>query len=158
MIVRPATFRDAAGMSRVLAEILALWGSDRPDDPDHVLGFYIDHPDRVLCSVAEDREGRLLGFQSLKRAGTGNAYGVTPGWGIIGTYVTQQATRRGVGSALFTATVQAAERAALPKIDATIASDNQQGLRYYEAIGFVTYRTTPGFVCKVYDVAAAAAR
>ena len=158
MIVRPATFRDAAGMSRVLAEIMALWRSDRPTDPDHVLGFYIDHPDRILCSVAEDREGRLLGFQSLKRAGPENPYDVEPGWGIIGTYVRQQATRRGVGSALFAATTKAAERAALPKIDATIASDNQEGLRYYEAMGFVTYRTTPGFICKVYDVAAAAAQ
>ena len=43
----------------------------------------------------------------------------------------------------------------LPKIDATIAADNELGLRYYEAMGFVPYRTTPGFVCMAYDVAAA---
>ena len=94
----------------------------------------------------------------MKHAGPENPYDVEPGWGIIGTYVTQKATRRGVGSALFAATTKAAEGATLPKIDASIASDNQQGLRYYEAMGFVTYRTTPSFICKVYDVAAAAAQ
>jgi GNAT superfamily N-acetyltransferase len=152
MIVRPATSADAFGMSRVLGEIIAAWKSARPSDPEHVRAAYIEHPDRVQCSVAVDEDGTILGFQSLRRAVEGNQYGVSVGWGIIGTYVSLSAGRRGVGSALFAASRQAALEAGLPKIDASIGADNPQGLAYYEAVGFRTYRTKPGTVCKYYEV------
>jgi ribosomal protein S18 acetylase RimI-like enzyme len=154
MIVRPATSADAQGMSRLLARILAGWNSMRPSDPDHVRRFYIEHPDRVQCSVAIGDEGEILGFQSLRRATEGNQYGVSVGWGIIGTYVSPDAGRRGIGSALFAASRQAAADAGLPAIDATIGADNLQGLAYYEAMGFRTYRTGPGTDSKCYRLRA----
>ncbi len=37
-------------------------------------------------------------------------------------------------------------------IDATIDDTNARGLAYYGALGFATYRTIPGIVCKCFKV------
>ncbi|MCM5558631.1 GNAT family N-acetyltransferase [Pleomorphomonas sp. JP5] len=152
MIVRPASPADSKGMSAILGEILASWNSDRPSSADHVRAFYIEHPDRIECSVAVSDEGEIVGFQALKLAREGNSWNVPPGWGVIGTYVKLGVGRRGVGRALFAATQQAARAASLPTIDATIAETNALGLAYYEAMGFRTYRQQPGMISKVYMV------
>ena len=39
------------------------------------------------------------------------------------------------------------------KIDATIAGTNAEGLAYYDAMGFRTYGTPDGAICKCYEVA-----
>jgi len=150
--VRPAVSSDAEAMSIVLAEIIALWKSDRPTSPDHVRANYVDHPERVECSVAVDETGTIVGFQSLRLATEGNSYDVTPGWGIIGTYVKLGTARRGIGSALFAASRAAAQKAGLPAIDATIGASNEKGLAYYEAMGFRTYRQTPSAISKRYEL------
>ena len=144
---REALPEDAPAMSVILTRILSGWNSTRPGSPDHVLAHYIAHPDRIRCSVAED-DGQLLGFQSLKAARPGNPYDLPEGWGIIGTYVSTAAARRGVGKALFAETLAAAREAGLDQIDATIGKSNALGLAYYEAIGFRTYRTTDTAICK----------
>lgn len=84
----------------------------------------------------------------MKRAAAGNPWGVRPGWGIVGTHIRPDAARRGVGRALFGQTLDAARAAGLRHIDATIAADNAEGLAYYEAMGFRTYRTPEGRICK----------
>lgn len=150
MKIRPAQLADSEGMSIVLREILIAWKSERPCSIEHVSTFYVEHPNRIECSVAESDMGEILGFQSLKRAANRNDWGVPPGWGIIGTYVKLGAGRQGIGKALFAATREAAQRAKLPSIDATIGEDNHLGLAYYEAMGFRTYRRQPGMICKSY--------
>ena len=60
------------------------------------------------------------------------------------------AARRGVGKALFAASLQAARSAKLIAIDATIGEDNEPALAYCEALGFRTYRQTTDCVCKAY--------
>jgi ribosomal protein S18 acetylase RimI-like enzyme len=79
---------------------------------------------------------------------------VTVGRGVIGTYVKPGLGRRGIGSALFSATAAAARRAALPAIDATIAADNPAGLAYYAAMGFRVHRRSPEWVGTAYAVPA----
>ena len=152
MKIRSATPMDSEGMSAVLQEIVAAWKSDRPCSVEHVSAFYVEHPDRIECSVAKSDSGDILGFQSLKLAAEGNRWGVTPGWGFIGTYVKLGASRQGIGKALFAATREAAQKARLPSIDATIGEDNELGLAYYEAMGFRTYRRQTGLISKVYIV------
>ncbi|MAM24877.1 MAG: GNAT family N-acetyltransferase [Rhodobacteraceae bacterium] len=152
MIIRPAVREDAVAMSAALAAILDTWESGRPRSPGHVLSNYIDHPDRVECSVAMGRDGTLLGFQSLKRATPGNPYDLSEGWGIIGTYVSVQATGRGVGRVLFAASRDSARGAGIAQIDATIGATNEGALAYYAAMGFETYRRRPRAVCKRYDI------
>ena len=152
MHVRPAEDRDAPGMSRVLLDIIALTGRMRPHDEGFVRSHYIANPDSIRCGVALDDDG-VLGFQSLVRAMPGNRYGVPEGWGIIGTHISPRAHRRGVGTALFAASRRAAIAAGLSTIDAYIGADNPMGLRYYEAMGFRTYRESSGIVQKMLTLA-----
>jgi GNAT superfamily N-acetyltransferase len=153
MRTRDASTGDADAMSRVLREIVALTGRERPSDADFVARHYIANPASIRCTVAVDEAGDVLGFQSLVRAEAGNRYDVPEGWGIIGTHISPRAHRRGVGTALFAASRAAAERAGIEKIDAYIGANNPSGLRYYEAMGFRTYREPDGIVQKVYVLA-----
>lgn len=150
--IRAAVAGDAVEMSAILTEILTTWGSERARSPEHIRAFYIKHPDQVSCVVAANEAGDILGFQSLKRAVEGNPYDVTSGWGVIGTYVKQGITGRGIGSRLFAATSQSARLSGFHKIDATIGNGNAAGQRYYEAMGFRTYRTKQGAVCKCFTL------
>lgn len=151
MEIRPVKIDDADDMSKVLKEIIDATGRKRQYDRDHVIELYIADPNRIECYVAVV-DGEVLGFQSLKHATEGNSYGVAVGWGIIGTHVSPRAARKGLGSALFAATRQAAKGARITDIDASIGDDNDMGLAYYEAMGFRTYRTSPGRICKQYKV------
>ena len=151
MEIRQARDADAAAMNAVLEPILRRWGSDRPRGAAHVRAHYIAHPDRVACAVA-CAGGRLVGFQSLKRAGPGNPYDLPEGWGIIGTYVAAAAAGQGCGRALFAVTRAAAEAAGLLRIDATIAAGNAEGLAYYAALGFRPWRRHGSALGKVYEV------
>lgn len=152
MGIRVASRDDAEGMSRVLRDIVEHTGRERPSDRAFVLSRYLDDPSRIRCSVAVDEVGHVVGFQSLKKAAAGNPYDVTEGWGIIGTHISPRAHRQGIGKALFHSSREAAAQAGLEKIDAYIGADNSSGLRYYEAMGFQTYRQSDGIVQKVFVV------
>jgi len=152
MGIRIASLGDAAAMTRVLRQIIVHTGRERPNDEAFVTRQYITNPTSIRCTVAVDDEGIVIGFQSLVRAEADNRHGVPAGWGIIGTHISPRAHRQGVGSALFRSSREAAEEAGLKKIDACIGADNPSGLRYYEAMGFQTYRTPEGIVQKVYTV------
>ncbi len=153
MIFRDAKLGDVAQMSAFLKELTAAGKRKSPDDEAFVRAHYIEDAGKIRCSLAEE-DGLVLGFQSLKRADIDNPYGVTSGWGIIGTHIRPSAARRGVGRALFDLSRRAASAASLPMIDATIAADNPEALAYYEAMGFRTYRTLDGSICKRFSVEA----
>lgn len=153
MQIRDAVVGDVKEMSQLLKKLTASGKRKSPDDEAFVLANYIEDPDRLCCSVAQE-DGVVLGFQSFKRAEAGNKWGVEPGWGIIGTHIHPSAARRGVGRALFAVSRAAAENAGIANIDATIAADNPEALAYYEAMGFRTYRTPEGLVCKRFTVLA----
>lgn len=149
--IRDAVVGDVVAMSNILSEIVTQWGRDRLSDPDHVRTFYIEHPDQISCVVAVSETGEVLGFQSLKRAAVGNPYDVTVGWGVIGTYAKMGKGRKGVGRALFAVTSEKARQYGVEKIDATISQTNAGAIRYYEAMGFRTYRRKSGADCKCYS-------
>ncbi len=151
MIIRPATPKDAAGISAVLTALTAAGLRISPDNTDFVLNNYITATDRIRCSIAEE-DGTVIGLQSLKLAVVDNIYGVTPGWGVIGTHIHPDAARQGVGKALFAVSRQATADAGLRYVDATIGRTNAGGLAYYEAMGFRTYRETEEEFCKKYAV------
>lgn len=117
-------------MSRVLKEIIAATGQERPSDPSFVLSNYIENPTDIRCSVALDDADEVLGFQSLIRAGPDNLYGTPEGWGIIGTHIRPGAHRLGLGRALFAVSLKAATEAGLQHIEASIAAENAGALRY----------------------------
>jgi ribosomal protein S18 acetylase RimI-like enzyme len=152
MQIRTAQPSDAAAMSAMLGLLVAAGKRKSPADAGFVLAHYIQSPDGIRCSLAEDADGTLLGFQSLIHSRPGNRYGTPVGWGIIGTHVSPLAARRGVGSALFQVTRQAAKEAGLREIEAFIGETNQEALAYYEKMGFRTYRLAEGIICKSYKV------
>lgn len=152
MIIRPASAADAPGMSAVQNEIFEAGLRKSAVTVEGVLATYVEHEHRIECSIALDEDGRILGFQSLRYAAAGNEFGVEEGWGIIGTHISPSAARRGIGAALFAATLSAARRFGLQNIDADIPADNAAGLAYYEAMGFRTYRSGEGTIGKVYRI------
>ncbi|MCW1404209.1 GNAT family N-acetyltransferase [Novosphingobium sp. MW5] len=135
-------------MARVLQALVASGQRSRPATVEHVLSHYIEDPERLSCLLAVDADGTVLGFQSLKRASAGNPYGVTPGWGIIGTHIAPDAARRGIGRGLFGGLFEGTRatilREGLPGVDASIGTRNAQALAYYHAMGFRDYATGPG--------------
>ena len=124
---------------------------DSPVDVALVRERYLDMEYGVACTVAE-QEGRVVGFQSLKRAWPQNPYGVAEGWGIIGTHIHPEAGRTGLGRSLFTTSLEAAKAAGLRHIDASIGVDNSPALAYYSAIGFTPYREGSDTIPHRFDV------
>ena len=133
------------------AALFIITASTLPAAPFDLKAVLSDSPLSVN-SVAVDEDGRILGFQSLRYAAAGNEFVVAEGWGIIGTHISPMAARRGIGAALFAATLSAARNFGLHNIDADIPADNAAGLAYYEAMGFRTYRLGKGTIGKVYRI------
>ena len=152
MKIREAIIKDTTEISSFLQQLTALGKRISPDDEHFISTVYINNIDNIQCIVAEDNDGSILGLQVLKLATLGNVYGVAVGWGIIGTHVNPKAMRRGIGKLLFTETKKAAMLANIKNIDASIAATNIEGLGYYEAIGFRTYRNHNDTICKRYKV------
>lgn len=150
MVIHTAVAADAPAMSSLLEQLVVAGKRTSPADATYVMRTYIADPERILCSLATDTDGMLLGFQSLKWAYAGNRFGTPVGWGIIGTHVSPLAGRRGVGSRLFEVTREAACKAGLENIEAFIGATNIEGQAYYEKMGFRTYRMAEGAICKCY--------
>lgn len=148
METRIAQRRDASYLSDVLKELVVAGKRHKPSDLEFARLHYIEHPDQLQCSLAINNDGSIAGFQSLKMAHVGNVYGTPTGWGIIGTHIRPTCARRGAGRLLFSASVKAAKLAGLPAIEAFIGSSNAEAIHYYEAMGFVTYRSVEGVDCK----------
>lgn len=149
--IRPARDGDALDLVAVQNEIHRAGLRETPVDEAQIRERYYDPEHGVACSVA-DSDGRVVGFQSLKRAWPGNPYGVPEGWGIIGTHISPRVGRTGLGRRLFAASSAAARAAGLRHIDATIGADNAPALAYYAAMGFVPYREVGRAVGYRFDI------
>lgn len=149
--IRPARATDAEDMAEVQNAIYRAGLRASPVDVALVRERYLGMDDTVACTVAE-REGRVVGFQSLMRAWPGNPYDVAEGWGIIGTHIHPDAGRSGLGRRLFAASLAAAKAAGLRHIDASIGATNAPALAYYSAIGFVPYRESGETIAHRFDV------
>lgn len=134
--VRPA---DVDAMVEVQNAIHRAGLRAAPVDAAFVTQRYLDEEHTIACTVAE-RDGAVIGFQSLKRAWADNPYGVEEGWGIIGTHIHPEVGRSGIGRSLFARSLAAAQAAGIRHIDATIGVDNAPALAYYAAMGFRPYR------------------
>jgi GNAT superfamily N-acetyltransferase len=150
MKIRTATTGDAQAMSEMLQRLVAVGKRTARADIEFVLENYVANPVGIRCTLAESEQGDLLGFQSLIRSTEGNRYETPIGWSIIGTHVSPDAVRTGVGTALFASSREAALAAGLTKIEAFIGNDNTVAQAYYERMGFETYRHTDKAVCKAW--------
>lgn len=140
LIVRHATQADAAAMAGLINAIIAIGGTTAYEaafDAASMDAAYISLSQLVSCFVAED-DGELVGFQGLMRSFDPDDP-LPDHWATIGTFAKVGLTQRGVGGALFAATLKAAREAGIVVIDATIRADNTGGLAFYSRQGFVDY-------------------
>ncbi|MEZ2128325.1 MULTISPECIES: N-acetyltransferase family protein [unclassified Sinorhizobium] len=136
MHIRRAVSTDAEELCTLLNEIIRVGGTTAIETPLSATEFadwFIDGEFALACHVAEHNQ-LLVGFQSL------SSYGDLPkGLADIATFARMHPKTRGVGSALFPATLAAAEKLGLEFINATIRADNVSGLAYYAKMGFEPY-------------------
>lgn len=137
--IRPVTSADAPELAALLNAIIARGGTtalEEPFTPERLDQTYLTGPQVLSCMVALDgASGRLEGFQTVIRDER-----LPKGWGDIGTFARVDATRRGVGSALFAATRDRARALGLTAINAEIRADNRGGLTFYGKMGFEDYK------------------
>jgi L-amino acid N-acyltransferase YncA len=132
-----ATVADAEELSTLINEVIARGGTtahETPFTPQSFASHFLRGDEFVSCFKAVDQAGRALGYQSL-----GYAAYLPQDWGDIGTFARVNGVQRGVGTALFAETLEAAKLARIPWINATIRADNTGGLAYYSKMGFVDY-------------------
>lgn len=146
MRVRPAETADAPALTRLINAIIAIGGTTAHEDPftpERFAAHYIAGPEVLCCHLAEDDDGRPLGFQGLSLWP-----GLPARWGDIGTFVAPEARGSGAAAALFQATCARARALGLTALNATIRADNRPGLAYYAKMGFRDYAHDPGFRLK----------
>lgn len=148
---RVAAPPDAESMAEVQNAIHRAGLRANPVDAGLIRDRYLDVEHTIACTVA-DEDGRVVGFQSLKRAWPGNPYDVPVGWGIIGTHIRPSAGRSGIGRRLFAISLSAGKAAGLQHIDASIGADNKAALAYYSAMGFIPYRESDGLIPHRFDL------
>ena len=148
VIYRPGTAGDAPSLARMLQALTAAGKRTRPSDLVFARDHYLTSPNLVVSTVAVDETDQVIGLQVVSRVTGENPWGTEIGWGMIGTHVHPDAARQGLGRGLFARTRPAIEASDLPAVDASIGDTNEVALAYYGAMGFVTYRTAPGLVCK----------
>jgi len=138
LTIRKATVDDAEELCGLINEIIKAGGTtalEDPFSPELLADWFISGEFAIVCHVAQAGSG-LTGFQFLSR------YGELPkGWADIGTFARRSPKIPGVGTALFAATLSAAEERNIDVINATIRADNTSGLAYYEKMGFRTHNT-----------------
>ena len=138
--IRPVAEADTFQMADLLNEIIRIGGTtafEEPVTPAMLADWYV-HAAPHCCHVAVDSAGDIAGYQAVERT---EAYG--PGIGEISSFARQTPLVKGVGAALFMATVAAARLTDLNAINAKIRADNTPGLAYYAKMGFQDHSVIP---------------
>lgn len=139
MIVRKVTKQDRAAITGILNDIIAIGGTtafEEPLEPGYFDRF-ITPPDPMhfMC-VAETDEG-VVGLQWMEPLAPPKAH-----LGGIATFAKPGTVQRGIGSALFKATLSECQALGYSGIEAKIRADNTGGLTYYSKMGFVDHCVT----------------
>ncbi|HFF9855562.1 GNAT family N-acetyltransferase [Serratia marcescens] len=131
MKIRTVTPQDAEVLTQLLNDVIGAGGTtaiETPLTPAEFSEWFISGSNALSCQVAEV-DGLLVGFQALSAD--------------IATFSRLSPKVRGVGSALFPATLAAAKSHGFKHINATIRADNVGGLAYYHKMGFRDYDRLP---------------
>ena len=141
--VRKPTRLDTADMARLLNEIIAQGGTTalvRPVTGSDIAEWMVGAQGRNAWHVAVDDKEKVVGFQWIQPADY-----LPEEAAEIATFVQIGQTGLGIGSALFTATRNAAKELGYHWINANIRADNEGGLIYYQSRGFQDYRIIEGY-------------
>ena len=141
--IRAAIPADADALAALLNQIIDAGGTTahlNPFDATRMLNHYIAPPLAISCFVAQVG-GTIAGFQALEWSDPNwpGPDSLPADWALIASFVHADFQGRGIGKALFTKTLAAAQCAGARCIDATIRADNQGGLAFYTSLGFTDY-------------------
>ena len=134
LIIRPAQPSDAPEATPLLNAIIAAGGTTALETPlteAEVVEWFLGPGPKVWCCHVAVQDGAVIGFQSVGRMAR-----LPDAWGEMGTYAKLGQSQKGIGSALFSATKQAARDLGLTHLNALIRCDNSGGLAYYSRMGF----------------------
>jgi L-amino acid N-acyltransferase YncA len=136
--IRQCRPEDLPELCELVNEIILMGSTTALERPFTVEGF-VDHffnqQIQISCFVAEGTEGELLGFQILSFHEQ-----LPEDWADIATFVRTSPRLSGVGTALFTDTVELADKFEINTLNAVIRADNVGGIAYYEKMGFTTWK------------------
>lgn len=141
-IVRSAVAADVDASMVILNDIIEIGGTtafQKVLTLDEFQNYFLTGDECVECFVALSSKGVVLGFQSLRTKASLDA-----GWLDIATFAQRNTAIKGVGRALFAATLTHARTRGVTNINATIRADNTSGLGYYSKMGFVDYAIEEG--------------
>ena len=144
--LRRAGSDDAARLARVGAELFAqAFGSqNRPDDMLHYLDAAFGEAKQreelampsSLVWLAEDREGRAIGYAHLKLQSSAPSLVLQAPAELVRIYSDQSWHGRGVGAALLDACVVAARRGGAATLWLGVWKNNPRGIAFYQKNGF----------------------
>jgi ribosomal protein S18 acetylase RimI-like enzyme len=136
VLTRRAAVEDAAPLAALLTAIIAEGGRTAITGPVTAQSFrswFLVGPHHVSCFVAQRPQKGLVGFQIVERFHED----LPPGVADIGTFVSDDGRRSGVGRALMAASVAfAAARDELHTLRAVIRARNIEAIRFYRSQGF----------------------
>lgn len=136
--IRPAHITDAHAMCDVINPLIVEGTTTAHRtlfDAKRAVAHYIEPEDYISCQVAVSAN-RLVGFQSLQWR---DRDGLPDRTAEIASFVAHDQHGRGIGHLLFAATLEAARKAKVVVIDATIRADNVPGLAFYSKLGFIDH-------------------
>ncbi|MFZ2100553.1 MAG: GNAT family protein [Oricola sp.] len=140
--IRSCRTDDLPELCDLVNEIISMGGATIletrftvPDFVDHFFNSQI----QISCLVAEGPDGGILGFQILSFHEQ-----LPEDWAEIATFVRASPRLSGVGTALFSETLDLAAKFELSTLNATVRADNAGGIAYYEKMGFVPYEVERG--------------
>lgn len=129
---------DISELCVLINEIIAIGGTTSNVNPlsdAELASKYINETNNICCFVALDEQGALAGFQSLEYRDD-----LPKDWADIATFARVEPKLRGVGSALFSSSLEFAKENGFVALNANIRADNTGGLAFYEKMGFETYK------------------
>ncbi len=136
-VIRKATEADAAAIIAVLEGIASeriYTAISRPWSADCQRKYLASLSPRETVHVAETERDGIIGYQTLELwAATLDSMAHV---GQIGTYLTPEWRRRGVGAALFRSTVDFAREREYGKFLIQVRSSNLPAQRFYWQLGF----------------------
>jgi L-amino acid N-acyltransferase YncA len=91
-------------------------------------------PDRIIF-VAEDPEGRIIGFSALGPSRDADANPNTAEVGAI--YVHPEKWEKGIGRALLSASLDQLRKSEFDKVTLWVLEANQRARSFYESFGFI---------------------
>lgn len=139
LTVRAALAADATDATDLLNAIIRAGGTTAMQtglSAAQTQDWFLHGPNVQCAHVAFDG-AQMVGWQSVGRNAT-----LPDGWGDMATFARIGSTARGIGTALFAATLARAATLGLHHLNATIRADNAGGLAYYARMGFAEYDRT----------------